>query len=120
MTNKQTDWEIMRELADWIVGLGLEKTKHLGFANNQKVDLNTTKDYWIVYWADEDYVCIDLIHDGKEVLGVTILESRVQMEALGLSKEAPMGTVLCEKILAFNASEFSAAVKEELRFLAEK
>jgi hypothetical protein len=119
MANKRTDREVMEALAEWIIGLGIEESRHQKFNNNKEANFTENDNYLTVYYSGNDYVSLELIVDRVKLWKIHIINGITDINCSKLSNEMPMMQNVVDKVMSFDARTFSTLVRKELKFLVK-
>jgi len=123
MSNKKTDWEIARGLADWVISLGLPcDGQHQQWNNGQLVEWNSSDDYINTYISGK-YVSLKCNKDGKKVHSINIHTSSIS-ESFCLGEDKPNLDDLkkCVEDYSenFNIRYWNKVYRNKLRFLEKE
>lgn len=84
--SKKTDWQIARDLADWVISLGIPEY-HAVWAGGKEVDYSYCGNYVKTYKSG-DFVAIK-VKKGDDVYEVGIHKNSVNADQVGISKQFP-------------------------------
>ena len=122
MSQKKTDWEIARGLADWVMTLGLpDYGKHQRWANGKEVPFGYSDGICVGTYVSGDFVSLSLIDNGEQVYEVSIHLTSISGTGIQLGEEHPTPDSVIEATLQLlhdlNIRKWNRVFRQRLRFL---